>query len=259
MSALMASGVCRLFPGVECIGPSFLGGPSSDFVRQTVSEMAVSGEFKAVTIHMYGRSVNGAPKDGWIWGSVEQGLEDMRPFLGDMQVDLTEVGCWSKDGNLGQAAQQRFVQEVCAFQHDLARSIYLFCLNDTMVPPHELEAGKDWGLQDSALKDKLAATAFKGTLSIQKPQPAIPEFIMGFRDFVAILRDGGIPVADPVHNEFGPWPRQQVQRTKDGGLFVWCDIAEVGGRLSYFHSDGRMFRWDAGWPSFEQMVEGRAR
>ena len=235
------------YPGVGVIGPSFLGGPSSDLVRNTAILLAASGRIKTFAIHMYGRSIGGQPEPGWIWGTVEQGIEELSQYIGDMQIDLTEVGCWTQASG-DQDAQRRFVEALCHFDHPRVRNVYYFAASDWVVPDAEMAAGKDFGLIDRDGREKPAFAAFDGGLIVQKPQPEHPVFVLGFRKFAAL--DPSL-FGQPLENEFGPWDFQQAQRTTTG-YFLWSKLPR-GGSLSFLHNDGRKFRWDEGWPTYEQV------
>jgi hypothetical protein len=149
---------------VETLGPSFLGGPSSELPVAVLGALAADGRIKTAAFHMYGRSVGDEPSPGWLFGTVEQGIAELEQHIGDMQVDLTEGGCWTVFDGLGEEAQRRFVEALCAFQHPRVRRNYLFAYNDACCSPGELEVGKDFGLEDVTGRLKLAAAAFRGDL-----------------------------------------------------------------------------------------------
>lgn len=236
---------------VETIGPSFLGGPTSDMVAQTAHLLAAAGKIKTFSIHMYGRSLMGEPVPGWIWGTVEQGLDELLPLIGDMQIDLTEGGCWTVDGPYGPEGQKRFVQAHCTFQHPRVRASYLFAANDWTASDTEIAVGKDFGLIDREGREKPALAMFDGKLVVARPAPAQPVFVLGFRKMAEL----NPPLfGQPLENEFGPWEFQQAQRTTTG-YFVWSKLPR-GGSLSFFHNDGRKFRWDESWPTYEEVTPG---
>jgi hypothetical protein len=151
--------------GIEVLSPSFLGGPQSAMPVAVLGALRDDGRIKTVAYHMYGRSVNGQPSPGWIWGTVEQGIEELLPSIGDeMLIDLTEGGCWTQADGMGEDAQRRFVEAVCAFQHPRVRRSYLFAYNDGCCNADELAAGKDFGLETADGHLKPAAHAFRGGL-----------------------------------------------------------------------------------------------
>lgn len=256
-SAIAAADVCAGF-GVECIGPSFLGGPATDAFRATTYAMAQHGGFAACAQHYYGKSIGGAPYPGWNFGTMEDAANDSFSVSSGLPIDVTEVGCYSRAGGIGHDAQARFVEAFCAFEHPHVRRLYLFDLNDWVTPDGEYNNGQDWGLIDRDGSDKPSAARFDGGLIVAKPQPAQPVYVLGFRKFAEILRAGGVAVADPRENEFGAWPESQQQWTRDGGLFLWEHLPR-GGSLTYLHTDGRRFRWSEDWTTFEQVTAGQPR
>jgi hypothetical protein len=150
--------------GVETLGPSFLGGPSSELPRAVLGALAADGRIQTASFHMYGRSVGGQPSARWLFGTVEEGIAELERYIGKMRIDLTEGGCWTLLDGLGEEAQRRFVEALCAFQHPRVRRNYLFAYNDACCSTAEREQGKDFGLEDDTGRLKLAALAFRGGL-----------------------------------------------------------------------------------------------
>lgn len=250
--------------GVSVIGPSFLGGPLSGLPVEVISTLARDRKIKVAAFHTYGRSINSKPKPSWIWGTTENAIDDILTYCGDMSIDLTEQGCWTVDGNLGEDAQADYVKAFCAFNHPRVRRMHLFTNNDWVPYDGEYYAGKDFGLVTRDGVDKKSALVFKGELGIVKPQPSPVDgyqFVLGFRDFNTILKNGGIDPGKPLQNEWGPWPLVQVQATENGE-FLWADTP-LGGRLTYLHRGGsakpRMFRWQGDWSTYQEMFEGSLR
>ena len=103
---------------------------------------------------------------GWIFGTVEQGIDELAGYIGAMQLDLTEGGCWTIRDALGEEARRRFVEAVCAFQHDRVRRNYYFALNDGCCSGGDLDEGKDFGIEDGQGRPKLAAASFDGGLPL---------------------------------------------------------------------------------------------
>lgn len=254
--------------GIETLSPSFLGGPVSEMPVAIISAIASDGRIKTVAFHMYGRSVQAQPFPNWIWGSIEQGVNDILSYCGDMQIDLTEGGCWSKSGNLGEDAQARFVEAHCTFSHPRVRNNYLFALNDWCPAEGEYLQGKDFGLEGRNGDRKLASAKYNGNLDLQKadPTPSTPgpdyHYILGFRDFNEVLKRGGIDLGKPLENEWGPWNYHQLQRA-ERGYFDWFEGPE-GGKLSVMYDDPirktmRRFRWEGSWPTFEEVFQNQPR
>lgn len=234
--------------GIPAWGPSFLGGPLSDMVVAVCKRLAFDGFIKNMELHVYGRSVNDAPTPGWIWGTIEQAINDIITYCGDMQINYTEMGCWTT----GNTDQESFVRELCAYNHARLNSMYLFCNNDWVPSEHEYtNLGKDFGLVDRNGLDKPASHVFNGGLVITKPQPPEFQYVLGFRDFYHVLLNGGVDPGMPLENEWGVWPQQQIQETH-GGTFIWAQLPS-GGKLTYTHREGnRKFRWQGDWPTFQE-------
>jgi hypothetical protein len=152
---------------IETISPSFLGGPLTDLPVAVLSALKADPEarIKIATFHMYGRSIDGQPTPGWLWGSVEDGVNDLLTYIGDMQIDLTEGGCWTSPPE-GPDGQRRFIRAFCAFDHPRVRRHYLFALNDWCPADKEYNAGKDFGLERRDGAAKPAAEAFDGGLKL---------------------------------------------------------------------------------------------
>lgn len=240
--------------GVEVIGPSFLGGPTSEMVVRTLEGLNLDGRVKAASMHFYGRSILGQPRDGWIWGSVEQAVEDMRPYLGRLLLDITEDGCWSVADTLGQTAQAAYVQALCTWQHPLVRRHYYFALNDAVVPAGELQDGKDWGLYDMHGTAKAAAAAFRGPLVLAPPAvPGDGDIGPGFRTWQA--REPQIVGQFAEVKEDGPWPGVSAIRTKNpSGWLFWANTVDSGPVLCYFGDSGVRRRWREDWPKSEEVA-----
>jgi hypothetical protein len=239
---------------VETVGPSFKGGPASQMVTDTARLLVAAGKIKVFTIHMYGRSLMSQPAPGWIWGTVEQGLDDLIPYIGDMQIDLTEGGCWTVDGPHGPEGQKRFVQAHCAFQHPRVRALYLFAINDWVPSNEEVDAGKDFGLIDRQGNEKPALSAFKGKPISPRLAAEQPVFSLGFRKMAAL---NPLLFGRPLEAELGLWESQRVQRTSNG-YFVWSRLPR-GGSLCFLHNDGRKFLWDESWPTYREVTTGAER
>ncbi len=149
---------------VETVSPSFLGGPFDPLPVGVLSALARDGRIKVASFHMYGRSVLGQPSPGWIFGTVEQGVDEVASYIGDMDIDLTEGGCWTVRDQLGEEAQRRFVEAHCNFRHGRVRRNYYFALNDNCCSDRDHEDGKDFGIEDGHGRPKLAAASFDGGL-----------------------------------------------------------------------------------------------
>lgn len=268
-SASAAAHVCEDFNGrrwaaetaswetrtIDCIGPSFITGPDTPFFRAVAQSMAAKGSklFAGVAQHYYGKSIGGQPSPGWLYGDiVEDAIDQSSRWCGDLPIHITEVGCWTKAGGMGESAQAAFVSQLCALDHPRAASIYLFNYSDAMTPDAELAEGKDWGLIDRRYFTKRAYTAFDGKL-VDAPVyvPDKPEFVLGFADFAALDPALFGEPLDP--HEFGPWHNLSLQRSTTG-QFGWADIDGSGSRLWFLHNDGRRFRWQKDWPTYQQVT-----
>lgn len=266
-SARNLADVCRQFTGrrwdpdrgvwainaVECIGPSFLGGPATDAFTFVCAGMARHGRFAGCAQHYYGKAANGQPYPGFLFGELSDAVNESWRVSSGLPIHCTEIGYWSRAGGIGEAAQAAAVREICAFNAEHLAALYLFDWSDEMTPDGEYNAGKDWGLRDRGGRKKQGWAEYHGGLVLADHQATpTPEFVLGFRDMAALEP---ATFGTPLEAEYGPWNKTSQQHTSTG-WFNWANVDGDGSRLWFDHDDGRRIRWQPGWPTYQVVGYG---
>lgn len=243
--------------GIEATAPSFIGPPLSSLPMEVLGRMANDGFIRQCKWHLYGRSINNQPipdVPGWINGKLEDAIDDILTYCGNMVIGLSEGGCWTTNN------QQAYIDAFLQYHHPKVVSMELFAINDWCCYEAEYNAGRDFGIYG---RDGVLKSNYTGDLVIQLPKPDEPHYVLGFEKFYKKLLSGGVDPGKPLENEFGAWNGSQQQETENG-QFSWAQLPE-GGKLTYVHAPcgstepPKRYRWDESWPTYQEVVEGQIR
>ncbi len=159
-----AADVCSRY-GVLCLAPSLLSGPGEGRF-EAIARGLVGSKVHGMAVHPYGRSAGGHPSPGWIWGTIEDAADECDRLGHGFRTWFTELGCWTRRGDLGEAKQREFVRAAATFQHRAIEMVSYFALNDWVVPDAEMAELKDWGIFTRAGTPKLSAAALPTSIQL---------------------------------------------------------------------------------------------